>query len=98
MNHLEGMIYIEYDWTVSLCGLVVRALAQNARGIGFNPHQGFYTFQSYCVVDKMFKRVNVNLYSIININIFRDCRTAKACHQEIIFSIIENFWNFCSNI
>ena len=41
---------LTYDWTVRVCGLVVRALAQNARGIGFNSHQGLYTFQLYCVV------------------------------------------------
>ena len=50
-----------YDWTVSLCGLVVRALAWNVRGTGFDPHWELYTFQSYHVV-KMFKRVNVNYF------------------------------------
>ena len=59
---LESLGKVIYDWTVSLCGLVVRALAQNARGIGFDPNWGIYTFQSYCL--EMFKRVNVNLFSI----------------------------------
>ena len=39
------------DWTLSLCSLVVSALAQNATGIRFDSHQVFYTFQSYCVVE-----------------------------------------------
>ena len=50
-NHLEGVIYLHiYDWTVSLCGLVVRVLTWNVRGIRFDPYQGLFTFQSYCVV------------------------------------------------
>ena len=60
VNHLDERS--KYDWTVSLCGLVVRVFAQNARGVQFDPHQGLYTFQSYCV--EMFKRVNVNLFLI----------------------------------
>ena len=46
---------LTYDWTVSLCGLVVGVLAWNARGIGFDSHQGVYTFQSYCVVEDVRK-------------------------------------------
>ena len=52
-SHKESLGWsdlLTYDWTVSLCGLVVRALAQNARGVRFDSHQGLYTFQSHCVV------------------------------------------------
>ena len=59
LNHL-------YE-TVSLCGLVVRALIQNMRGIRFDPHWGLYTFQSYCL--EMFKRVNLR-YIFNNCMIF----------------------------
>ena len=41
--------------TVSLHGLVVRALTQNVRGVRFDPHWGLYTFQTYFL--EMFKRV-----------------------------------------
>ena len=47
---LEWSDLLTYDWIVSLCGIVVRVLAQNARGIGFNSYWGLYTFQLYCVV------------------------------------------------
>ena len=36
MNHLDK--WSTYDWTVSLGGVVVRALTGNARGVRFNPH------------------------------------------------------------
>ena len=58
---ITWMEWSTYDWTVSHHGLVVRMLAWNARGIGFDPHWGLYTFQSYCL--EMFKRVNANLFS-----------------------------------
>ena len=44
--HYESLGYMIYDWTVSLCGLVVSMLHWQLRGIGFDPHQGLYTFQS----------------------------------------------------
>ena len=69
-----------YDWTMSLCGLVVRVLAQNVRGVRFDPHQGLYTFQSYHVV-KIFKRVNVKLFSI-TINILRTTKKIFRPHVD----------------
>ena len=55
---------LTYDWTVSLCGLVVRALAQNARSIRFDSHWGLYTLQPYCVVLGIQKSKLLNLFSI----------------------------------
>ena len=66
-SHKESLGWsdlLTYDWTVSLCGLVVRALAWNARGIRFDSHQGLYTFQSYCVVLGVQKSKFLNLFSI----------------------------------
>ena len=44
---LESLGLVIYDGTMSLCGLVVRVLTQNVRGIKFNPHVGLYTFHLY---------------------------------------------------
>ena len=52
---------------MSLHGLVVMVHAQNVRGVGFDPHWGLFTFQSYYL--EVFKRVNADLFSLIELNL-----------------------------